>query len=332
MANEKDVAEKNLEAYNDVFADIVNGVLWGGKEVIKEDELEAAMPRSNYESKGRTHEMERDVSKYWKNNKIRLAMVGLENQTEVDEFMPIRVMGYDWNAYNEQRKKYSEQRKKNKQRIKNGADINGKKGVKSFYPVISIVLYFGYKNRWNKPVNLKGCLNIPEELQPYVNDYHAKVIEVAYLEEEDLDKFKSDFREVANYFIQVRKNNDYVPDNRTLKHVNEVLKLLSAVTGDRRFEDAYNDSMSERSMNMSEAALDKIEARGKAEGKAEGALYKLISQIDRKMQRGQSTTEIADDLLEDEENVQRICDAAKKYGGDEDKIYEAVCSSTMVVR
>ena len=38
MANEKDVAEKNLEAYNDVFADIVNGVLWGGKEVIKEDE------------------------------------------------------------------------------------------------------------------------------------------------------------------------------------------------------------------------------------------------------------------------------------------------------
>lgn len=59
MANEKDVAEKNLEAYNDVFADIVNGVLWGGKEVIKEDEHEAAMPRSNYESKGRTHEMER---------------------------------------------------------------------------------------------------------------------------------------------------------------------------------------------------------------------------------------------------------------------------------
>jgi hypothetical protein len=46
------------------------------------------------------------------------------------------------------------------------------------------------------------------------------------------------------------------------------------------------------------------------------------------MQRGQSTAEIADDLLEDEENVQRICDAAKKYGGDEDKIYEAVCGST----
>ena len=93
-------------------------------------------------------------------------------------------------------------------------------------------------------------------------------------------------------------------------------------------------------MNMSEAALDKIEARGeargkaegKAEGKTEGALYKLISQIDRKMQRGQSTAEIADDLLEDEENVQRICDAAKKYGSDEDKIYEAVCGSNIAAR
>lgn len=27
----KDIAEKNLEAYNDVFADIVNGLLFDGK-------------------------------------------------------------------------------------------------------------------------------------------------------------------------------------------------------------------------------------------------------------------------------------------------------------
>lgn len=35
----KDITEKNLEAYNDVFADIVNVLLFNGKSVLKEDAL-----------------------------------------------------------------------------------------------------------------------------------------------------------------------------------------------------------------------------------------------------------------------------------------------------
>ena len=38
---EKDAAEKTLESYNDVFADIVNGLLFNGKQVVKENELKA---------------------------------------------------------------------------------------------------------------------------------------------------------------------------------------------------------------------------------------------------------------------------------------------------
>lgn len=45
---QKDIAEKTLEAYNDVFADIVNGLLFNGEQVIKEDELEAESELSVY--------------------------------------------------------------------------------------------------------------------------------------------------------------------------------------------------------------------------------------------------------------------------------------------
>ena len=38
--NNKDKAEKLLEDYNDVFADIVNTLLFDGVNVIKEDSLE----------------------------------------------------------------------------------------------------------------------------------------------------------------------------------------------------------------------------------------------------------------------------------------------------
>lgn len=66
--SEKDIAEKTLESYNDVFADISNVFLFNGKHVIQEDELEDAQPRSYYKADGRIREQERDVSKYWRGN------------------------------------------------------------------------------------------------------------------------------------------------------------------------------------------------------------------------------------------------------------------------
>ena len=37
---QKDIAEKRLESYNDVFADIVNALLFSGEKLIAEDQLE----------------------------------------------------------------------------------------------------------------------------------------------------------------------------------------------------------------------------------------------------------------------------------------------------
>ena len=42
----KDITEKTLEAYNDVFADIVNVFMFNGKQLIAEQELEDAQSRS----------------------------------------------------------------------------------------------------------------------------------------------------------------------------------------------------------------------------------------------------------------------------------------------
>lgn len=39
MSNEKDIVEKTLKSYNDVFADIVNVLLFDGKAVVNENEL-----------------------------------------------------------------------------------------------------------------------------------------------------------------------------------------------------------------------------------------------------------------------------------------------------
>ena len=160
----KDISEKNLEALNDVFADITNTLLFGGERIISESELEAALPRS-----------------------------------------------------------------------------------------------------------LLECLDIPEPLKPYVNDYPLHIFEIAQLTEEQVERFQSDFRIIADYFVQLRRHQRYTPQGTRLRHPQETLRLMSVLTNDRRFEESCNNLMEEGKevQNMCEV-LDRIEARGEARGRAEG--------------------------------------------------------------
>ena len=100
------------------------------------------------------------------------------------------------------------------------------------------------------------------------------------MDKEEVDLFQSDFRAVADYFVQKQENGDYEPSLQDLAHVQETLQLLSVMTNDHRFEDVYNeasDAQKGEMRNMCEI-LDKIENRGiekgiekgKAEGNAEG--------------------------------------------------------------
>lgn len=247
----KDATEKILEAYNDVFSDIVNVLLFNGEKVMSANELEEQVPRMNYKADGKIHEIERDVAKRWKKENIRVACVGFENQTYSDADMPLRVIGYDGAEYR------SQLLKDNRSSAR--------------YPVITLVLYFGYEHRWDKPVRLLDRLQIPEKFVPYVNDYKINLFEIAYLTKEQVQLFTSDFRIIADYFVQKRKSNDYIPEPFEFTHVQETLQLLSVMTGDNRFEEAYNDSVGGGPSNMCEV-LDRIENRGIQHGEETVAL------------------------------------------------------------
>lgn len=83
--------------------------------------------------------------------------------------------------------------------------------------------------------------------------------------------FQSDFRIVADYFVQMRESGDYIPDPQRISHVYETMQLLPAMTQDARFEEAYHDATEGGLKNMCEV-LDKIEDRGRKEGRREGRM------------------------------------------------------------
>lgn len=112
------------------------------------------MPRAAYKADGRVREIERDVAKRWLKQNIRIGCVGLENQTKPDLDMPLKVIAYDGAEYR--------------------AQLNGD----GRYPVVTLVLYFGYKKYWDQPTNLINCFDIPKEFRPYVRDYEITMCEV----------------------------------------------------------------------------------------------------------------------------------------------------------
>ena len=61
------------------------------------------------------------------------------------------------------------------------------------------------------------------------------------LDREKIDLFKSDFRILADYLYQMRVNKDYIADKTDIAHVDELLTLMSEMTGDNRFEETIND-------------------------------------------------------------------------------------------
>ena len=100
---EKDIAEKTLESYNDVFADLINVTIFNGRQIIIPESLADAISSSQYKFDQKLHEQIRDVAKYWNGeNNIRLVFLGIENQTKIDKDMPLRVMEYDGAAYRNQ--------------------------------------------------------------------------------------------------------------------------------------------------------------------------------------------------------------------------------------
>lgn len=83
---QKNLAEKLLEDYNDVFADIINALLFDGKIVVLPEELHDTKIKSQYKADdSKQHEQERDIAKLWNNIQFEISLIGIENQTSVDD-------------------------------------------------------------------------------------------------------------------------------------------------------------------------------------------------------------------------------------------------------
>ena len=172
---QKDLAQKLLEDHPDVFADIFNVLLFQGEQIICADELEKTANESQYKADtSNLHEERRDLLKLWIKGKNK-ALLGIENQMDVDNHMPIRIIGYDGASYRSQL-------------------LKGWKG--NHCPVITLVLYYGDKS-WNTPFSLAE--ELPELKNLHGSDYQFHVFHIPNLTDEQIQSSRAIFGLSQNF-------------------------------------------------------------------------------------------------------------------------------------
>ena len=112
-------------------------------------------------------------------------------------------------------------------------------------------------------------------------DYKANVFEIAFLEDEQVQKFTSDFRYVAEYFVANRRMKEgqepqYTITLEHLKHVEEFAELMNAITNSDRFSSIPKIAKERGEKAVYTLMFDAAEARGEARGIAKGEIRGTI--------------------------------------------------------
>ena len=216
---EKDHTQKMLIGCRDVFAELINVLVYSGEKVVNEADLLAGPTESLYiEADNQTHQQLRDCSMYELHNGEIHALYNLENQSTIDAYMPLRCAGYDGAAYRSQ--------------------CNDRKNTYKTYPVFTFVLNWSRKP-WNKATSILEALHFKPNpaAYPYFNNSKMPVFNMCFLSKDVREKFQGDLRIILDYLCD---RESLLKRNQTMKHPEEVIRMLHALTDD----DQYLDSIS----------------------------------------------------------------------------------------
>lgn len=272
-----DIHLKNFIKIDSIFAQLFSQGVFGGKLVIDPKglkELDTVNQDTVQVAEGQLKSLERlrDVQKIGMvfEDKVNFQVIlGVEGQSAVNYYMPVRCMELDALAYAYQCRKISEQAKEDK-KLKKYAD-GVPKGTK-IIPTITLVLYYGSK-AWDGPVCVYDMLDIPEEMKEYVNhtltDYRMNLIDVRHMKDEEIERFKGDLKAffvMLNEHYRLEKLTSIVAVHR------ETWYTVGAIKKDMRYRE-YINHISEEELKggvRMDATLDFIEARGEIKGRVIG--------------------------------------------------------------
>ena len=214
--NRLNESTKELMRDKEVFADVFNNYVFKSKRVIKAENLRE-LDTTELLFSGKSKEKYRDVLKeavIMEDDNSCYMILGIENESMVDETMPVRNMMYDALEYDKQiREIISDPISKS---------LNGNK----LKPVITLVMYWG-KGVWTGPMSLLEMMeeSVVKQYKEYISDYKINVLSLNEIDKEELDKYESAIKYVI-LFSQSKDSGEKI--ERIIKDNKEEYEKLKA--------------------------------------------------------------------------------------------------------
>lgn len=275
-----DTVTKDYVKNVDIFADVFNYYIYGGRQVVQPEQLierDTAKVALPYGADGATIPVQRfrDAQKLYAamtDGKMEYVLYGIENQSEIHYAMAVKNNLYDALEYAGQVEEAARSHRKEMKRKKSQGNINSGSGEKvpgsgeflsgfwkedKLIPSVTLTIFFGCE-KWDGPLSLFDMMDVSDpDVLSCMDNYHVRMIAPALMTDEEIMKFQSSLREVM-FFIKYSRNKE---------KLNEVLE-----SNQRRFQ------------RLEKRAVDVIEAITNAgikydEGEVEVDMCQAIQEI-----------------------------------------------------
>ncbi len=282
---EEDYSVNKLMRNSVRFADLYNGTVFRGKQVLKPEDL-SDVPDENgiaivgLDGKRRLIRRSRDVIKKASFGAY-FVLLAEENQDKVHYAMPVRSMLYDALEYTEQVEALKRRHRECGDRLEGDAFLSGITRDDRIMPVVTLTVYYGAKP-WDGPRSLYDMLEMDrdskewEALKEVLPDYRLNLVELNNMRH--LERFRSSLQPIFTVLQYNRRDKrkfyEYLENHREelrqldddsvramlalLGEQKRLLRMLELPGGEGKERmDVYN-------------AIDELIADGREEGKAEG--------------------------------------------------------------
>ena len=268
---EKDTKWKTFFEDNRRYADIINGLGCGGKQLVSKDDLQEEDSTSGKRSRDTMRRAALGM---------KFVIVGIENQEEPDYGIPFRNMAYDVGVYGKQMREIRREVRDESapESLMPGEYLYGFKKDSKLHPVITFVLYSGEES-WDGARSLHGILDftdVPESLRSMTPDYKINIIEIRNFDNTEV--FQTDVKQVFD-FIRLSGDKEalleLVESDDSYHHMDDdAFEVIVTYTNSKelgkRMEQMQQESKEKgEKMDMCKAIRDLMND-SRAEGREEG--------------------------------------------------------------
>ena len=210
---EKDYIFKSYLSNPKYFAEFINSFIYGGKEIVKENEL-IALDTLQFTNK--SYKDRDNICAYMKDGVNKYCVIGIESQSYIDYTMPIRCMQYDANTM-------ARQYVRSKNVISN-----------RLLPVITLVIFFSPK-KWSGPRTLHEMYREhDEDINKYIPSYKMNLIEPYSMSDEEISSLTKAVRQIMlfeKYSNNREKLDKIMLDRNTFSKVElDTAKFIKDIT------------------------------------------------------------------------------------------------------